>query len=265
MMNLKQLTCAAISLIILTAVGTAQSNQPDSPAKEPAAGPDAVDLVLGAKKAPAIPTADDSEPGVLKPVTKPEPAPEPPSRAELQQARLAFVRLAEQIRIAEAKLDETALQRMREIGRYMALIAATEDQIANQAALVQQRSERYQQIRDQLANLAELHRNKGQDTGHAQSLIAAARQQVEVEQRRLERLSRNRKQLEQRLNEVRGEHLMSLLEAAVRLPDVDQTKTSAIEQVLDEALGDDDSDNPLPDLNDTHDDLDEVEQGFRDM
>ncbi|MEZ5940648.1 MAG: hypothetical protein R3C18_04600 [Planctomycetaceae bacterium] len=155
-----------------------------------------------------------------------DPAPEPPSRADIQQARLAFTQFANRIHIAEATLDEEALERKRKMGRLQALIRATDEQSEIQAAEVQQLEEHFRQVNDQLASLADLQGTRGQTQASARlsQLRTDMEAEIAVAQNELEALTRQKNQALERLEELRTEHLTSLIEASMRSPGNSRTK-----------------------------------------
>ena len=80
---------------------------------------------------------------------------------EAQQASLVLGDLAEQMRIAQAKLAKPALERKKQIGRLQAYEAAAEEQIKKLAGEVELALSRHQQISEQLTSLAHVRKSQG--------------------------------------------------------------------------------------------------------
>lgn len=152
--------------------------------------------------------------------------------SDLNQARMVFAEVQEQVRIATAKLDATTLERKQEMGRIRALMAATDGQIGLASANVQRLQERERQL------LQDATRGKGaagkslpadhalqQPLAHLQSQIDAARSKVG-------QLTRSRAQLDQRLDDLHREQIQELLKAAVTPADAEGTRPAALERLL---------------------------------
>lgn len=193
-----------------------------------------------AQEAAPVPPADMDE-GLIPAADIISAAPEPrtPTRAEIQQARLAFTQFSDKIRIAEATLDNAALDRKRKMGRLQALIRATEDQLGVEAARVQQLQERFNQVNDQLASLSEVQVTRGQS--QASERLKKLRQEMEVgitvAQNKLEALTSQKSTLMDRIEDLRTDHITSLIEASVRRQEeLNVPKPTATERLLKEEL-----------------------------
>lgn len=151
--------------------------------------------------------------------------------SELQEARLIFSELDEQVRIAAAKLDRDALRRKRELGRAKALLEAVDQQKTMVAADLQRRRERHLQLCDELQTFA------GNNNAERERLIERSQSGVQAAEQRLESLSRYGARLNERLSGLRQEHLHKLLEATVVKETPETDGASALEALLESELG----------------------------
>lgn len=155
----------------------------------------------------------------------------PPSAAELNEARMLFDELDEQVRISSAKLEDDALARKRAIGRKRTLLAEADLQIQSLAAQIQRMQERREQL------------DRDRPAGSAGRLAAVLlpyepvtrlQQRIQTDETRLETLTRHRTRLKQRLDRLYDQHVKSLLEAGLG-PQLEAGPTAgALEQLLEE-------------------------------
>lgn len=150
----------------------------------------------------------------------------------VRQASLILGDLAEQMRIAGAKLQKSALARKKQIGRLEAYQAAADEQAQVLAGETQRLLERHQQVAEQLENLGQLKKSRGVDDARLKALITESQAAVNASQARLERVARHRSQLQTKIDALKLEHLTELLEAGIRRPAQAMTLPSAVERLL---------------------------------
>lgn len=158
------------------------------------------------------------------------------SREEVHQASLILADVSDQMRIAQAKLDKTALERNRQMGRLNAYEEAAADEIQLQAAETQRRVERHQQIGEQLSDLAQLRKSRGIDDSRLKDLIARSEADVDAAKERLDRISRLRADWQQKLVQLKAEHVTHLLEASMRPAASEEDSVSILERLMNAEL-----------------------------
>lgn len=158
---------------------------------------------------------------------------EPVAAHELNDARILFARLEEQVRIASAKLTPQALERKKTVGRYRSLLSATDARIAVVTAEIQMRDERQRQLREN-------HLGKTRDASQAarfDKLLQRADEPSKHLRAELELLTRQRGQLQEKLESLEDEHIRCLLEAAVQVDAVEPSAPHPLDEALQEVLG----------------------------
>lgn len=158
------------------------------------------------------------------------------SREEVHQASLILADVSDQMRIAQAKLDKTALERNRQMGRLKAYEEAAADEIQLQADETQRRVERHQQIGEQLSDLAQLRKSRGIDDSRLKDLIARSEADVDAAKERLDRISRLRADWQQKLVQLKAEHVTHLLEASMRPAVPEEGPVSTLERLMNAEL-----------------------------
>jgi len=158
------------------------------------------------------------------------------TREEVQQASLILIDVADQMRIAQAKLEKQSIERNKQMGRLKAWEAVAAEVVEEQAAKTQHRVERHQQITEQLGNLAKHGQSRGVDDARLKTLLARSQADVDTAKERLEKVSRLRVNLQEKLVELKAEHLTHLLEASVKSTPPDEDPLSSIERLMDAEL-----------------------------
>ncbi len=161
------------------------------------------------------------------------------NRDDVEQASLVIDDLTEQLRIAQAKLQPDSLKRKQTIGRLQAFKTAADNEIRTLAMQTEREVERNKQIGEQLAGIAKIRKSQGVDNGRLEKLIAQSQSAVDRSKEQLERVSRQRTRIEQKIQVLRAEHITGLLEAGVkRTIEVGRSVGSSLGDLLDTELGD---------------------------
>ena len=157
----------------------------------------------------------------------------PPTAAELNEVRMIFEDLDEQLRIGTAKLGDEALERKRDIGRLRVILTESDQQIRLLAAKILRLQERHEQLQQDLASRGAA----GPPAAKPSPLEPAARLLLRLgdEQSRLEQLTHQRSRIKQRLDDLYDRHIQSLLEAGMTIGS-DTPPAGGLDQLLHETL-----------------------------
>jgi chromosome segregation ATPase len=157
------------------------------------------------------------------------------SLSDLNDTRILFGQLEEQVRIASAKLDGDTLGRKRKMGALSALLTATDHQINVLSAEIQRMEDRQRQIRQDLSGL-EPGSGAQASSQRVQQLISQSLAPIQAAKARLEHLTRLRSQLQAQLSQLRSEHIHRLLEAAITHEGPDGGASNVLLEMLGEQL-----------------------------
>lgn len=158
---------------------------------------------------------------------------EPVAANDLNDARILFGRLEEQVRIASAKLTPASMDRKKQVGTFRSLLSAADSRIAVVTAQIQMQEERQRQLREN-------HLGRVKDSSSAagfDELMKRADEPTKRLRAELDRLTRRRSQLQSKLEALQDEHIRCLLEAAVQPPEPDQPASGVLDSMLEEVLG----------------------------
>lgn len=156
------------------------------------------------------------------------------------QARHALLELQSQLRIAQSKLTEDGLDRKLEIGRHRALLGIVNSQMRTTAAQVQRGEQSLKEMENRLGALQDGFESGGRNSSRIETLIQRIESRQASGRQLLDRLARQRTHLEEKIETLKAEHLLELLDAASdhEVPQLEISTIDFVDRQLSEPASD---------------------------